>query len=158
MYKRLIIVYVFCMLLMITVVVLNGCLSYEKIGYDTIDFTVCTEPLVNIGDECCLDRNLDDICDYEQDDRIDARDIRASDGYEEKKDTMIITTGTIDNQSEDNMVVCTDSCRKDSCKGNVFYECKMQQDGCTALVKVGKVLGKCNIECFDDEDLSLIHI
>ncbi len=47
---------------------------------------------------------------------------------------------------------CKDQCQKDYCLDNDFYVCKKQETGCSYVAKVGPVLGKCNIECFEDTD------
>jgi len=47
---------------------------------------------------------------------------------------------------------CKDQCEKDYCLDNDLYLCKTQENGCSYVAKVGPVLGKCGIECFENTD------
>jgi len=142
-YKRLVYLYVFCMLLFSVTMGLNGCVLNDVTQFDSVDFVVCQEPLVEIDRECCLDRDFNDVCDFKEDGKIDARD---------KRNINIPESPKIIIQSDEEEMICLDQCEKDFCKKTILYECFEGIEGCNIRKKIGKLVGECGVECLEDTD------
>lgn len=66
---------------------------------------------------------------------------------EEKNTPLQIKTDSIEPKS-----TCFDECSSDSCIGTYYYKCKEQSDGCKEEIDKGRVIGKCNVECLENND------
>jgi len=132
------------MMLFLVTMGLNGCVLNDVTQFDSVDFVVCQEPLVELDGECCLDRDYNMICDFKEDGRIDARDKRNIDLPPSEQ--IIIQEDVPDE------MICIDQCKSNSCKKGVLFECVESIEGCLIKRRVGKVVGECDVECLTDSD------
>jgi hypothetical protein len=50
---------------------------------------------------------------------------------------------------------CVNECNADGCVNNDFFECRKNESGCNYQIKIGPVLGKCDVGCLNDNNCGL---
>jgi len=92
---------------------------------------VCKGPYIEYGSVCCLDQNANNICDMN----------------ESKAEINETKTKIIEEVKE-----CSDECSSNTCLGFDHIACLEETDGCKYKENLGKIIGKCDLECFSDSD------
>jgi len=62
--------YIIIGLILIVSLFIFGCTTGQAVK----NTVVCNEPYIQVGTDCCLDQNYNDICDYEEDETTDKLD------------------------------------------------------------------------------------
>src|SRR3989338_7558186 len=73
----------------------------------------CNKPYILVGDNCCLDKDDNGICDSDETEKEAVKEV----------------------------ISCSDECTVDICRDYEYVTCSLADDGCYDAVNEGKIVG-----------------
>jgi len=157
-------------IILISLMILSGCANQ----------TTCNKPYILVGENCCLDKDSNNICDSDEvkvcsdectESTCSGNDFIAcekqADGCNDRVNKgKVIRACNIECLGDSDCHVlgmecvgytckysesqCSDECSQDSCESRNYIKCEFQADGCKYKNNLGKVIGQCGVECLSD--------